>query len=163
MWGGSGKRKGERAGSGFMFAHSQSQRTELYRSQEQARAKQTRSAKNNASNKKLIGCYNKRFLCSCFAWYKSMFVKCHPNSKIFLFFSSSLTATPLRWWSINPVLFVFYHPRATDFEEKMEGLWTGYHGIFNSGALSRAKSARSGAPWVRKFGKLSIRENLVMT
>ena len=23
--------------------------------------------------------------------------------------------------------------------------------------------ARSGAPWVRKFGKLSIRENLVMT
>ena len=32
-----------------------------------------------------------------------------------------------------------------------------------SGALVRAKRARSGAPWVRKFGKLSIRENLVMT
>ena len=29
--------------------------------------------------------------------------------------------------------------------------------------LARAKRARSGAPWVRKFGKLSIRENLVMT
>ena len=29
--------------------------------------------------------------------------------------------------------------------------------------LSRARSARSGAPWVRKFGKLSIRENMVMT
>ena len=30
--------------------------------------------------------------------------------------------------------------------------------------LSRARSsARSGAPWVTKFGKLSIRENLVMT
>ena len=28
--------------------------------------------------------------------------------------------------------------------------------------LSRAKRA-SGAPWVRKFGKLSIRENLVIT
>ena len=28
---------------------------------------------------------------------------------------------------------------------------------------SRARSARSGAPWVTKFGKLSIRENLVMT
>ena len=28
--------------------------------------------------------------------------------------------------------------------------------------LSRAKRA-SGAPWVIKFGKLSIRENLVMT
>ena len=32
-----------------------------------------------------------------------------------------------------------------------------------SGALSRAKRARSGAPWVRKFGKLSNQENLVMT
>ena len=31
------------------------------------------------------------------------------------------------------------------------------------GALARATRARSGAPWVRKFGKLSIRENLVMT
>ena len=29
--------------------------------------------------------------------------------------------------------------------------------------LARGKRARSGAPWVRKFGKLSIRENLVMT
>ena len=28
---------------------------------------------------------------------------------------------------------------------------------------SRALRARSGAPWVTKFGKLSIRENLVMT
>ena len=26
-----------------------------------------------------------------------------------------------------------------------------------------AKRARSGAPWVRKFGKLSIPENLIMT
>ena len=33
----------------------------------------------------------------------------------------------------------------------------------DSGAPARAKRARSGAPWVRKFGKLSIRENLVMT
>ena len=32
-----------------------------------------------------------------------------------------------------------------------------------SGAPARAKRARSGAPWVRKFGKLSIPENLVMT
>ena len=34
---------------------------------------------------------------------------------------------------------------------------------YYSGASARAKRARSGAPWVRKFGKLSIRENLVMT
>ena len=32
---------------------------------------------------------------------------------------------------------------------------------FNSGAPAR--EARSGAPWVTKLGKLSIRENLVMT
>ena len=32
-----------------------------------------------------------------------------------------------------------------------------------SGAPARAKRARSGAPWVRKFGKASIPENLVMT
>ena len=32
-----------------------------------------------------------------------------------------------------------------------------------SGAPARAKSAPSGAPWVRKFGKLAIPENLVMT
>ena len=36
-------------------------------------------------------------------------------------------------------------------------------GLFHSGALARAKRARSGAPWVRKFGKPSIPENLVMT
>ena len=32
---------------------------------------------------------------------------------------------------------------------------------FNSGAL--AHEARSGAPWVRKCGKLPIQENLVIT
>ena len=32
-----------------------------------------------------------------------------------------------------------------------------------SGAPARAKRARSRAPWVRKFGKPSIPENLVMT
>ena len=31
----------------------------------------------------------------------------------------------------------------------------------NSGALAR--EARSGAPWVKKCGKLPIRENLVIT
>ena len=35
--------------------------------------------------------------------------------------------------------------------------------VDHSGAPARASRARSGAPWVRKFGKLSISENLVMT
>ena len=34
---------------------------------------------------------------------------------------------------------------------------------YYSGALALSKRARSGAPWVRKFGKLSDRENLVTT
>ena len=33
---------------------------------------------------------------------------------------------PLHWRSINPLRFIFYHTRSTDFEEKIEGLWTGY-------------------------------------
>ena len=42
------------------------------------------------------------------------------------FFSSSPTPTPLRWRSINPLRLVFYNARSTDFEKKLEGLWTGY-------------------------------------
>ena len=36
------------------------------------------------------------------------------------------TTTPLLWWLINPLRFIFYHPRSTDFEEELEDLWTGY-------------------------------------
>ena len=32
---------------------------------------------------------------------------------------------PLPWRWINPLWFIFYHPRSTDFEEKTESLWTG--------------------------------------
>ena len=32
----------------------------------------------------------------------------------------SPTTIPLRWRSINPLRFIFYHP--TDFEKKIEGL-----------------------------------------
>ena len=36
------------------------------------------------------------------------------------------TTTPLRWLLINPLRFIFYHPRSTDFEENIGGrLWTG--------------------------------------
>ena len=34
--------------------------------------------------------------------------------------------TPLRWRSINPPRVKFYHAPSSDFEEKIEGLWTGY-------------------------------------
>ena len=33
--------------------------------------------------------------------------------------------TPLRWRSINPPRFIFYHARSTNLEEKIEGLWRG--------------------------------------
>ena len=36
------------------------------------------------------------------------------------------TTTPLRWQLINPMRFIFHHPRSTDSEEKIEGLGTGY-------------------------------------
>ena len=34
--------------------------------------------------------------------------------------------TPLRWQSINPPRLLFFITRSTDFEEKIEGLGTGY-------------------------------------
>ena len=37
-----------------------------------------------------------------------------------ILFSSSPTTTPLRWRSINPLRFIFYHPGSTDFEEKIK-------------------------------------------
>ena len=44
-------------------------------------------------------------------------------------FSSFPTPTPLRWWSINLPRFIFYHARSTNFEEKIEVLWTGFSRI----------------------------------
>ena len=61
-------------------------------------------------------------------FFFSFFSKTSASSrerKIYLLFSSSPTTTPLRWWSINPPRFMFYHARSTDFEEKVEGPWTG--------------------------------------
>ena len=45
----------------------------------------------------------------------------HRRCLIFLF-----VPTPLHWRSINPLRFIFYHPRSVDFEKEIEGLWTGY-------------------------------------
>ena len=45
---------------------------------------------------------------------------------------------PLCWWSINLLQFIFYHSRSTDFEEKIEGLWTAQQAnIFNNYAFKR--------------------------
>ena len=45
---------------------------------------------------------------------------------------------PLCWWSINLLQFIFYHSRLTDFEEKIEGLWTAQQAnIFNNYAFKR--------------------------
>ena len=55
----------------------------------------------------------------------------HRRCFIFLFVlfekSSSPTPTTLRWRSTNPPrFFLFYHAHSTDFEKKIEGLWTGW-------------------------------------
>ena len=57
----------------------------------------------------------------CFSWEKQVSVapKDVPTDRLL---SSSPTTTPSRWWSINPLQFIFYHSRSTDFEEKIEGL-----------------------------------------
>ena len=52
-------------------------------------------------------------------------------------FSSFHATNPLRWRSINPLRFIFYQLRSRDFEEKIEGLWTGY--VFDSPSLPRKK------------------------
>ena len=51
-----------------------------------------------------------------------------------------------------------------DNTEKYIAFMLGKNLVFiDSGAPARAKRTRSGTPWVRNFGKLSIPENLVMT
>ena len=45
----------------------------------------------------------------------------------FSFFSkTSASSRAKRARSINPLWYTFYHSRLTDFQEKIEGLWTGY-------------------------------------
>ena len=39
-----------------------------------------------------------------------------------VFFIFLSVPTPLHWRSINPLQFIFYHPRSADFEEGIEGL-----------------------------------------
>ena len=50
---------------------------------------------------------------------------------VVLFFFSFFSLLPHPYplaLSVNkfPVVFIFYHVRSMDFEEKIEGLWTGY-------------------------------------
>ena len=61
------------------------------------------------------------------------------KGEINFLFSSSPTPTPLRWRSINPLRFIFYNARSTDFEEKIECLWIDY--------LDRQKYKIKGGPW----------------
>ena len=39
-----------------------------------------------------------------------------------LFYFFLFVPTPLHWRSVNPLRFIFYHPRSTDFEKEIEGL-----------------------------------------
>ena len=50
---------------------------------------------------------------------------------------STPTPTPLRWRWISPPRFLFfYQARSTNFEEKIEGLWTGQRRLSKMGLLS---------------------------
>ena len=71
------------------------------------------------------------------------------------------------WWCLanasnHIFLIILFKPSWLDLQTTAFQLRTDFVLVY-SGAPARAKRARSGAPWVRKFGKLSIPENLVMT
>ena len=53
-----------------------------------------------------------------FGWILSAITSLYTDVVLFFF----------SFFSVNksPAVFIFYHVRSTDFEEKMEGLWTGY-------------------------------------
>ena len=52
-------------------------------------------------------------------------LQCSLYTDVALFFFPFFSKTSASE-AINPLWFIFYHPRSTNFEEKMEGLWTGY-------------------------------------
>ena len=82
----------------------------------------------------------------CFSWEKQVSVAPKDVYRPSIF--SSPTATPLHWQSINPLQFILYHPGSTDFEEKIEGLWTGYqhwHLNISQMAISRGWGQRKRA------------------
>ena len=58
--------------------------------------------------------------CFCFFFLhrnQSQKYPVHRRCLIFLF-----VPTPLHWRSVNPLRFILYHPRSTDFEKEIEGL-----------------------------------------
>ena len=68
---------------------------------------------------------------SCARLDKTAMLRRLPRAKPVFFFSFFYfllppPLPPLRWRPINPLRYIFYHPRSTYFEEKIEGLWTGY-------------------------------------
>ena len=66
-------------------------------------------------------------------WWAKRARSARKKNKEYVYLSSP-TTTPLRWWSINPLRFIFYHPRSTDFEEKIERLYVNKlveRGLFN--------------------------------
>ena len=68
---------------------------------------------------------------SCARLDKTAMLRRLPRAKPVFFFSFFYfllppPLPPLRWRPINPLRFIFYHPRSTYFQEKIEGLWTGY-------------------------------------
>ena len=56
----------------------------------------------------------------CFSWENEVSVAPKDVYKPSIFFFPN--PTPLRWRSINPLRFIFYHARSTVFEEKIDGL-----------------------------------------
>ena len=56
-------------------------------------------------------------VCKILGWQTKSIMVCYGT-----FWSRQFpTTAPLHWLSINPLRFIFYNPRSTDFEENIEG------------------------------------------
>ena len=58
------------------------------------------------------------YKCTVFFLHRNQSQK-QPVHRRFIFL---FVPTPLYWWSVNPLRFIFYHPRSTGFEKEIEGL-----------------------------------------
>ena len=67
-------------------------------------------------------CTQTLFYFFSFFWKTSVSVRASAERKKEKYFLLLLPLPPLRWRSKNPPLFIFYHLRSADFEEKIEGL-----------------------------------------
>ena len=77
---------------------------------------------NNACLEFLLGSSQSRLYTDVVLFFFSFFSKTSASLRAKRACENERGARALRWRSINPLQFIFYHARSTDFKEKIEGL-----------------------------------------